>query len=155
LYIPGQIIVLGLISIPIAAGVIAERPIINTLRAGGSLFAHPVHLIIVVVISFPFALGVIGLIVDQRPRFVGVRYCDYFLKPEKTDYPEQSAGQLCFNRHYEKTSSHWMPHPDLCLRIPFRGHTSDSNTRAFFLPNLNAHADTLRSNSGQACYCFL
>ena len=76
LYIPGQIIIISLISIPIAAGIIAGRPIINTLRAGGSLFAHPVHLIIVVVISFLFAAGVVGLIVDQWPCFIGVQFCD-------------------------------------------------------------------------------
>jgi len=76
LYIPGQIIIISLISIPIAAGIIAGRPIINTLRAGGSLFAHPVHLIIVVVISFLFAAGVVGLIIDQWPCFIGIPVCD-------------------------------------------------------------------------------
>jgi hypothetical protein len=76
LYIPGQILVLGLISIPIAAGIIAGRPIVSTLRAGGSLFAHPIHLIIVVVISFLFAAGVVGLIIDQWPCFIGVQFCD-------------------------------------------------------------------------------
>lgn len=75
-YLPGQIIVIALISIPIAAGIIAGRPIVDTLRAGGSLFAHPVHLLIVVVLSFLFAAGVIGLIVDQWPCFMGVPNCD-------------------------------------------------------------------------------
>jgi hypothetical protein len=75
-YLPGQVISLLLISIPIAAGIIAGRPIVNTLRAGGSLFAHPVHLIIVVVISFLFAAGVVSLIVDQWPCFMGVPNCD-------------------------------------------------------------------------------
>ena len=76
LYVPGQIVALGLISIPIVAGIIAGRPIVSTLRAGGSLFAHPIHLIIVVVISFLFAAGVFGLIVDQWPCFIGVPNCD-------------------------------------------------------------------------------
>jgi hypothetical protein len=75
-YLPGQILSLVLIAFPVAAGVIAGRPIVNTLRAGGSLFAHPLHLIIVVVISFLFAAGVIGLIVDQWPCFIGVPNCD-------------------------------------------------------------------------------
>lgn len=75
-YIPGQIIVIALISIPIAAAIIAGRPIINTLRAGGSLFAHPLHLIIVVVILVLFSAGVLGLIVDQWPCFMGVPNCD-------------------------------------------------------------------------------
>jgi len=67
---------LGLILFPIAAGIIAGGPIVSTLRAGGSLFAHPLHLIIVVVISFLFAAGAISLIVDQWPCFMGVLNCD-------------------------------------------------------------------------------
>lgn len=76
LYVPGQFIALILISIPVAAGIIAGGLIVSTLRAGGSLFAHPLHLIIVVVISFLFAAGVVSLIVDQWPCFVGVPNCD-------------------------------------------------------------------------------
>ena len=75
-YLPGQLLSLGLIVFPIAAGIIAGRPIINTLRAGGGPFAHPIHLIIIVVISFLFAAGVVGLIVDQWPCFIGVPNCD-------------------------------------------------------------------------------
>ena len=40
-YLPGQLMSLGLILFPIAAGIIAGRPIVSALRAGGSLFAHP------------------------------------------------------------------------------------------------------------------
>ena len=76
LYVPGQFIALILISIPVAAGIIAGGPIVRTLRAGGSLLAHPINLIIVVVISFLFATGVVSLIVDQWPCFVGVPNCD-------------------------------------------------------------------------------
>ena len=75
-YIPGQVISLLLISIPIAAGIIAGRQIVGTLRAGGSLFAHPLHLIVVVVILFLFAAGVVSLTVDQWPCFMGVPNCD-------------------------------------------------------------------------------
>jgi len=75
-YLPGMFISLGLILFPIAAGIIAGGPIVSTLRAGGSLFAHPLHLIIIVVISFLFAAGVVSLIVDQWPCFVGVPNCD-------------------------------------------------------------------------------
>ena len=75
-YIPGQVITLLLISIPIAAGVIAGGPIVRTLRAGGSLFAHPIHLIIVFVILFLFTTSVVSLIVDQWPCFMGVPNCD-------------------------------------------------------------------------------
>jgi hypothetical protein len=75
-YLPGQVISLGLILFPVAGGVIASRPIVSTLRAGGSLFAHPLHLIIVIVILFLFATGVVGMIVDQWPCFIGVPVCD-------------------------------------------------------------------------------
>jgi len=75
-YIPGQVVSLLLISIPIAAGIIAGGPIVSTLRAGGSLFAHPLHLIVVVMILFLFAAGVVSLTVDQWPCFMGVPNCD-------------------------------------------------------------------------------
>ncbi len=74
--VPSQFIVFVLFSLPVAAGIIAGGPIVRTLRAGGSLFAHPLHLIIVVLISFLFAAGVVGLIVDQWPCFMGVPNCD-------------------------------------------------------------------------------
>ena len=75
-YLPGMFMSIGLILFPIAAGMIAGRPIVSTLRTGGRLFAHPLHLIIVVVISFLFASGVVSLIVDQWPCFIGVPVCD-------------------------------------------------------------------------------
>jgi hypothetical protein len=75
-YLPGAFLTLVLILFPIAAGVVAGRPIVSTLRAGGSLFAHPIHLIIVVILSFLFASGLVSLIVDQWPCFIGVPTCD-------------------------------------------------------------------------------
>ena len=75
-YLPGMFMSLGLILFPVVAGIIAGGPIVRTLRAGGSLFAHPINLIIVVVISFLFAAGVVSLIVDQWPCFIGVPNCD-------------------------------------------------------------------------------
>jgi uncharacterized transporter YbjL len=75
-YLPGQILFLSLILFPVAAGIIAGRPIVSTLRAGGGLFAHPLPLVIVVVISFLFAAGLVSLIVDQWPCFLGVPNCD-------------------------------------------------------------------------------
>jgi len=75
-YLPGQIMSLALIMFPVTAGIIAGGPIVKTLRAGGSLFAHPINLIIVVVISFLFAAGVVSLIADQWPCFIGVPNCD-------------------------------------------------------------------------------
>ena len=75
-YLPGMFISLGLFSIPVAAGIIACGPIARTLRAGGSLFAHPINLIIVVFFLSTFALGLASLIIDQWPCFVGVPNCD-------------------------------------------------------------------------------
>jgi hypothetical protein len=75
-YLPGQILSLGLIVFPVAAGVIAGRPIVHTLRTKGSLLAHPLHLLFVVGITFLFGMGVVGLIVDQWPCFMGVPNCD-------------------------------------------------------------------------------
>ena len=40
-YLPGLLIALAFSSIPVAAGFIARGPIVNTLRAGGSLFRIP------------------------------------------------------------------------------------------------------------------
>ena len=75
-YLPGVFISLILIAIPIAAGIIAAQPIVSTVRSGGSLFAHPLLLIIVVTISFFFLTGVVGLLIDQWPCFIGVPRCD-------------------------------------------------------------------------------
>jgi uncharacterized transporter YbjL len=75
-YLPGFFISLGLILFPVAAGIIAGRPIVNTMRAGGSLFVHPINLIIVVFILSTFAMGLVNLIIDQWPCFIGVPNCD-------------------------------------------------------------------------------
>lgn len=75
-YPPGQIIALFFFSIPIAAGIIAGGPIVRNLRAGGSLFAYPIHLIIVVLIVSTMVIGVGGLVIDQWPCFMGVPNCD-------------------------------------------------------------------------------
>ena len=75
-YLPGMFLSLFFLLFPGVAGIIAGRPIVHTLRAGGSLFAYPINLIIVVVISFLFASGVVSLIIDQWPCFIGVPVCD-------------------------------------------------------------------------------
>jgi hypothetical protein len=75
-YPPGQILALGFFAIPVAAGIIAGGPIVRTLRAGDSLFAHPIHLIIVAVILSTFVIGFTSLLIDQWPCFIGVPNCD-------------------------------------------------------------------------------
>lgn len=76
LRVPGQLIAFAIFLLPVAAAIIASRPIINTLQAGGSLFAHPIQLIIVSVILLLLTIGVGSLIIDQWPCFVGVPNCD-------------------------------------------------------------------------------
>ena len=75
-YLPGWIINLVLFSFPVAAGVIASAQIVRTLRAGGRLFAHPIHWIIAILISTFIAIGLVNLLLDQWPCFIGVRGCD-------------------------------------------------------------------------------
>jgi magnesium-transporting ATPase (P-type) len=70
-----SILVFG-IQVPIISGYVASMPIVRTLHSGGSLFAHPIHLTIIVVIAFLFTAGTISLIIDQWPCFIGVQYCD-------------------------------------------------------------------------------
>ena len=76
IYLPGLLLFLALLLLPVSAGIIANRPIVRALRAGGSLFAHPIPLILVAVISLLFAAGVVGMIVDQWSCFMGVPHCD-------------------------------------------------------------------------------
>ncbi len=74
--VPSVFIAFGFYLLPIISGYIASMPIIRTLQSGGALFAHPIHLVIVVVISFLFTAGAISLIIDQLPCFMGVQFCD-------------------------------------------------------------------------------
>lgn len=75
-YVPGQLLALVILSLPIAAGFIARGPIVNTLRVGGSLFAHPINLIIVIVILASLAWSWGSWTIDQWPCFIGVPNCD-------------------------------------------------------------------------------
>jgi magnesium-transporting ATPase (P-type) len=75
-YLPGLFISLALFSIPVAAAIVACRPIVSTLQTGGSLFAHPIHLIIVVVILTLLAFSWGSWVIDQWPCFMGVPNCD-------------------------------------------------------------------------------
>lgn len=75
-YFPGQLVVVGILLLPVAAGVVAGGPIAHTLQAGGRLLAHPLHLLIVATILILFIAGFAGLMVDQWPCFMGVPNCD-------------------------------------------------------------------------------
>ena len=76
LYVPGLFINLVLFAIPLAGGIIVCRPVVRTLQAGGSLFAHPINLIIIVLLVSSLAIGLGSLIIDQWPCFIGVPHCD-------------------------------------------------------------------------------
>lgn len=76
-YLLFQVIIAGLsVILPLTAGIIAGGPIINTLRAGGSLLAHPINLTIVIALSLLIILLSCFLLVDQWPCFLGVPNCD-------------------------------------------------------------------------------
>jgi hypothetical protein len=72
----GLFIVLGAFLLAVAACLIARASIVQTLQAGGSLFAHPLNLMLAVVILFFITRLVVGLIVDQFPCWIGVPNCD-------------------------------------------------------------------------------
>lgn len=72
----GRLLLFLAIALPILAGIIASGPIIRTLQTGGSLFAHPINLIIVAFILVPLVLGFVSFFIDQWPCFIGVPNCD-------------------------------------------------------------------------------
>lgn len=75
-YLPGLFLFLGFLILPVLAGTISAGTIARTLRSGGSLLAHPIHLLIVALISLLFAAGFFGMVADQWSCFMGVPNCD-------------------------------------------------------------------------------
>jgi hypothetical protein len=72
----GSLVVLGAFLLAIVAGIIARAPIVRTMRAGGSLLAHPINLTLAVIILSFFTMMVVGFFVDQFPCWIGVPNCD-------------------------------------------------------------------------------
>ncbi|RLT39173.1 MAG: hypothetical protein DWI57_10680 [Chloroflexi bacterium] len=72
----GSLILLGAFLLLPVAFFIARAPIVRTMRAGGSLFAHPIHLALAVAILLLIAWVVGSIIVDQYPCWIGVPNCD-------------------------------------------------------------------------------
>lgn len=72
----GSLVILGAFLLAVVAGIIARTPIVRTIRAGGSLLAHPINLALAVVILSFVTMLVIGLSVDQFPCWIGVPNCD-------------------------------------------------------------------------------
>jgi len=58
------------------AFIIGGAPIVRTVRAGGSLLAHPVTLLFRFVLLALLAIAWVGVIRDQMPCFLGVPNCD-------------------------------------------------------------------------------
>ena len=56
--------------------IITAMPIVRNLRAGNSLMAQPVNLLLRVVILIVLAFFWTGLLLDQMPCFLGVPNCD-------------------------------------------------------------------------------
>lgn len=73
---PGSFVVFGCMALSVAAFIIARAPIARTRRAGGSLYAHPLNLLVAALIVTYLALFVIGVVVDQYPCWIGVPNCD-------------------------------------------------------------------------------
>ena len=69
-------IVAGVFFLAVAGGVVARLPIVRTLRVGGSLFAHPMNVLLALVVVSFLAMLVVGLTVDQFPCWIGVPNCD-------------------------------------------------------------------------------
>ena len=72
----GSLIVLGAFLLAVLAGLIVRAPIVRALQAGGNLLAHPINLMLAVVILSFITMSVVGLIVDQYPCWIGVPNCD-------------------------------------------------------------------------------
>jgi hypothetical protein len=72
----GSLVVLGAFLLSVLACIIVRAPIVRTMRAGGGRFAHPVNLLLAVVILFFMTMLVGGIIVDQYPCWIGVPNCD-------------------------------------------------------------------------------
>ena len=72
----GTVIVVCTFLLAVAACLIARAPIVRTMQAGRGLFAHPIHLMLSVVILSFITMLVVGLFLDQFPCWIGVPNCD-------------------------------------------------------------------------------
>jgi len=72
----GSAIVFGAWLLALVALILDLAPIIRTLRAGDSLTAHPINLLLAIATFFFIAMFVGTIIVDQYPCWIGVPNCD-------------------------------------------------------------------------------
>jgi len=75
-HVLGTLIVVGAFLLAIVAGIIARTPLVWALQTGGSVLAHPLNLMLAVVILSFITTLVVGLAVDQYPCWIGVLNCD-------------------------------------------------------------------------------
>ena len=72
----GSLIALGTTLLVLTAFLINLMQILRTIRAGGSITAHPVNFVLAVVTFAAIAMVIGGIIVDQFPCWIGVPNCD-------------------------------------------------------------------------------
>lgn len=72
----GTLIFLGSFLLAVAGGLTARAPLMQALQRGGSLLAHPLSLLVVLVVLGFIVVLVTNLIADQYPCWVGVPNCD-------------------------------------------------------------------------------
>ena len=72
----GSAIVFGALLLSLVAFIISLAPLVRIVRAGNSITANPINLLLAVAILFFIMMFVGGIIVDQYPCWIGVPNCD-------------------------------------------------------------------------------
>ena len=72
----GSLIALGTFLLVLAAFMINLIQIVRTVRAGGSITAHPVNLVLAIATLAAIVVVIGAIIVDQYPCWIGVPNCD-------------------------------------------------------------------------------
>jgi hypothetical protein len=70
------IMIITILLLPLLAFIANFIPIMKNVRAGNSILAHPVNLLLGIAISSFFIIFIGGVIVDQYPCWMGVPNCD-------------------------------------------------------------------------------
>jgi len=73
---PGLIALFGLLWLLPTAFIVILMPMVRTMRAGGSVMANPINLLLRVASLALIAMMWGGLLIDQIPCFMGVPNCD-------------------------------------------------------------------------------
>ena len=73
---PGLIVLFGLLWLLPTACILIIVPVVRTMRAGQSVIANPINLLLSVVLLGLIAMIWGGILIDQVPCFMGVPNCD-------------------------------------------------------------------------------